>query len=164
MKLFTAGRRNLEELTPRLERWLRKADPRFASASLLSLRGANDSAGQANETYLLTLSGVSGLAEEFPLILRTSSSLEYAYFPSCSVEKQYRVMTALSRNTDLPVPNCFLFQPPGDMFDAPYFLMDRIDGQIPGDNPRYTVKGWIADGEPSLQRQFWDRTIHCLVL
>lgn len=163
MQLFTAGRRDLVELAPRLEQWLRHADSRFSSAKLLSFRGANDSAGQANETYLLTLAGVYGVVGELPLILRTSSASEHAYFPHCSVEKQYRVMTALSCNTNLPVPNCFLYQTPGDMFGAPYFLMDRIDGDIPADNPRYTVEGVIAKAGPVRQREFWDNTMQCLV-
>jgi aminoglycoside phosphotransferase (APT) family kinase protein len=158
MNLFTSGKRELEGLAPRLEQWLREADPQYADMKVVSFRPASDSAGQSNETYTLRLASEKDPAAEQALILRTAPSIKKAYFPN-SINKQYRIMTALGRNTDLPMPTCPLYEAETQLFGSAFFLMHRIEGMVPGDTPCYVDEGFVFDATPAQQAQLWNETV-----
>jgi aminoglycoside phosphotransferase (APT) family kinase protein len=39
---------------------------------------------------------------------------------------------------------------------APFVTMDRVRGRVPGDNPPYTVKGWVLELSPAEQERLYD--------
>jgi aminoglycoside phosphotransferase (APT) family kinase protein len=42
------------------------------------------------------------------------------------------------------------------LLGAPFYAMARIAGQVPGDNPPYTVDGWLLEATPAeRERLYW---------
>lgn len=67
--------------------------------------------------------------------------------PSCevSVEVQYRIMEYLRRETDVPLPPTVAFEADGSILGRPFFVMEFVDGDIPGDVPLYSQEGFLVD-------------------
>jgi len=158
--LFTEGKRDLATLLPELERWMRATVPELSQAKLASVRPANNSAGQANETYVLELESATDVDTGGGLILRTSPSRDKAYFPVCTVAKQYRIMCALRELGTVPVPSCICYESRTDLFGAPFYIMERVLGDVPADSPPYTMAGFVFDAESSQRERLWSRMIH----
>jgi aminoglycoside phosphotransferase (APT) family kinase protein len=158
--LFTGGKRDFKNLSGKLEHWLRTKDAAFSDAKILSIRPASETAGQANETYLMTVGSEADPTSRRNLIMRTAPARDKAYFPTCTVEKQYRVMSAIANVSDVPVPRCIAYESDTQLFGAPYYLMERLEGQIPGDSPPYTMSGFVAEATPAQRTHLWWRLVH----
>jgi aminoglycoside phosphotransferase (APT) family kinase protein len=158
--LFTGGKRDFTSLSPRIERWLRGTNAGFSQSKVLSVRPASESAGQANETYLMTVGSASDPSVRQNLIMRTSPSRDKAYFPTCTVEKQYRIMSALAAHSAIPVPRCIAYESSTELFGAPFYLMERVEGGVPPDSPPYTVAGFVVDADARQREHLWSRLVH----
>ena len=40
-------------------------------------------------------------------------------------------------------------------FGSPFWIMERVDGQVPSDAPPYATAGWLHDSSPAQQAQAW---------
>jgi aminoglycoside phosphotransferase (APT) family kinase protein len=69
---------------------------------------------------------------------------EYIVFPTYDVAFQVRIQQMLA-DTDVPVPHIRWFEPDKSILGVPFYLMDRINGNVPSDNPPMHEEGWIAD-------------------
>ena len=69
---------------------------------------------------------------------------EYIVFPTYDVAFQVRIQQMLA-DTDVPVPHIRWFEPDKSVLGVPFYLMDRINGNVPRDNPPMHEEGWIAD-------------------
>ena len=69
---------------------------------------------------------------------------EYIVFPTYDVAFQVRIQQMLA-DTDVPVPHIRWFEPDKSVLGVPFYLMDRINGNVPSDNPPMHEEGWIAD-------------------
>ena len=69
---------------------------------------------------------------------------EYIVFPTYDVAFQVRIQQMLA-DTDVPVPHIRWLEPDKSVLGVPFYLMDRINGNVPSDNPPMHEEGWIAD-------------------
>ncbi|MBW2376466.1 MAG: phosphotransferase family protein [Deltaproteobacteria bacterium] len=69
---------------------------------------------------------------------------EYIVFPTYDLAFQVRIQQMLA-DTDVPVPHIRWFEPDKSVLGVPFYLMDRINGNVPSDNPPMHEEGWIAD-------------------
>jgi aminoglycoside phosphotransferase (APT) family kinase protein len=69
---------------------------------------------------------------------------EYIVFPTYDIALQCRVLQTLE-GTDVPVPRVRWFEPDASILGVPFYIMDRINGEVPTDNPPMHDEGWIAD-------------------
>jgi aminoglycoside phosphotransferase (APT) family kinase protein len=79
----------------------------------------------------------------------------YTVFLEANFETQFRVMDALARHTDMPVPEMLWFEPDPSWFGSPFWIMARVEGIAPTDAPHYSVEGWLRDASPDEQARVW---------
>ncbi len=122
----------------------------------------NPSQGYSNETWLCDLAWhEDGGAPEFqPLVLRIQTTA-VGTFPDYDLTKQYRCMAAL-QNSSIPVPRLFGFEPDPALLGTPFFLMERVDGLVPNENPLYHLEGWLHELPADQQADHWMQGIDAI--
>ncbi len=139
-----------------LEQWLaRRLDVARVEVTNLVVP---QSSGFSNETFLLdaTWDGGDGTGNDAPreLVVR-SQPQTYALFPEIDLlEQQYLSMKLLREHSDVPVARVLWAEPDASVIGQPFFVMERLHGDVPGDNPPYTLAGFAVDMTPA-QRRAW---------
>jgi aminoglycoside phosphotransferase (APT) family kinase protein len=148
---FGDDERDLDETAERLARWLA---PKL-SASSRDIRIAELEAplgtGFSSDTLLFDLVHVVDGRERHEGLVARLEPTEYIVFPSYDIEQQCRVLRLLE-STDVPVPRVRWYEPDVSVLGVPFYIMDRIAGQIPSDNPPMHDEGWIADQLSATER------------
>lgn len=146
------GQRDLEETRRTLTTWLSAQLPDARNMSVENLQ-VPQATGFSNETFLFDASwdeGGTRLRNE--LVVRAQPQV-WAVFPEIDViNQQYRTMKILGESTDVPVANVRWAEPDTAVLGTPFFVMDRLYGQVCGDRPPYTVEGWYVDLTPDERR------------
>ncbi len=151
---LVAGR-DLEWSRGQLERWLGAQMPPGAGEVELSELTGPPSTGFSNETLLFDCRFREHGRERTRGLVARVKATQFQVFPEYDVERQYRVMKILGERTDVPVPRVFGFEPDESVLGAPFFVMERIEGDVPGDNPPYHVVGWVTEIRPEERARLW---------
>jgi aminoglycoside phosphotransferase (APT) family kinase protein len=84
-------------------------------------------------------------------------------FPTYDLDRQFRVIRLVGERTAVPVPTTLWSEPDPSHLGAPFFVMERVDGQVPPDVSPYPFGGnWLFDASPPDQRRLQDRTVEVL--
>jgi len=75
--------------------------------------------------------------------------------------RQARVMSTLAGH--VPVPKIWLTESDRTVLGAPFFMMERIHGRIPGDVPCWHQKGWAFDLNDAERARLHDNALSALV-
>jgi aminoglycoside phosphotransferase (APT) family kinase protein len=150
-----ADDRDLEQTAEALRAWL--ADQLSVPAQSLRIENleAPLGTGFSSETLLCDLvrNGDHGGTRE-GLVVRLEPE-EYIIFPNYDVGLQRKVLQKL-QPTDVPVPRVRGYEEDPSILGAPFYVMERVDGEIPSDNPPMHEEGWIADElSPEEREQVW---------
>jgi aminoglycoside phosphotransferase (APT) family kinase protein len=78
------------------------------------------------------------------------------------VEVQYRVMEALAEHSTVPVAPLVGFDPAGEAWGAPFFVMGHVDGRVPIESPPYVSEGFFADATPEARTTLVESGIEVL--
>ena len=127
---------------PRLHAWLagRLDDATDVQVGTITIP---TSSGMSTETVMFEATWSAGGERRAQRCVARVQPRGDALFPSYDLTREAAIMRALAAHTDVPVP-AVLFEEPGDeVFDAPFFVMERIDGEVPGDDPPFTTGGWV---------------------
>ena len=137
----------------RLAAWLARRLPDARDVTVGDLE-VPATTGFSNETVLFDAAWrQAGRTVTARLVARIQPR-RHAVFPDLDVTRQYRVMAALS-GTGVPVPRLrWLEDDPGTL-GAPFFVMDRIEGRIPSDNPPYSQEGFLVEATPAQRARLW---------
>jgi aminoglycoside phosphotransferase (APT) family kinase protein len=150
-----------EELRLRLEQWFRTKIPDAEGLRLGEIT-APGLTGFSSETMLVDGSwAVHGRPAAERWVIR-SKPTEHPVFPEYDLHAQFRVMQILREATDVPVPNVRWWEPDSAVIGEPFYVMDRVVGEAPSDNPPYTVMGFLADASPAEQRALYEKEIAIL--
>jgi aminoglycoside phosphotransferase (APT) family kinase protein len=142
-----------------LERWLPE---RLQVAGRLEVSGftSPSGSGAANETLLFNASWTEdGRRRRRRLVLRLSTSNPLHPVP---LEIHYRMYAALGGHSDIPVPEVLAYEADEGVLGAPFFVMERVEGRVPPDDPPYTAGGWVAEATPSERRQLWRHAVELM--
>ena len=143
---------DLEDLARRLEGWLAAQHPERAPLAVSQLKRSD--AGYSNITVLGELKWtLDGATQQLPIVLRIQPQ-ESSVYPDCDIVRQYRVMAALAGSA-VPVPRLLGLETDVAPLGAPFFLMQRIEGRVPNENPLYHLEGWFHDLGVDALRQHW---------
>jgi len=149
-----AGNRDLEQTRRRLTDWLRGQMPRAENLELSELTGP-PSTGFSNETLLFDASwSEDGKDLRQGLVARVKATA-FQVFPEYDVARQYRVMKILGADGSVPVPRMYGFEADDRVLGAPFFLMERIAGEVPSDNPPYHAAGWVTEIDAEARGRLW---------
>jgi aminoglycoside phosphotransferase (APT) family kinase protein len=120
----------------------------------LSNVGGPAFSGFSNETILVDATWRSGSerrSDGFAVRLEPSG---HQVFPDTAFEPQVRVIRALREN-GLPVPEILWYENDATFLGARFFVMRRVPGRAPPDNPPYHVGGWLCDVSPAVRERVW---------
>ena len=136
--------------------WLAERWPQKRNIELVDVRPPIQ--GFSNETWLLDLLWEEGgVRERVPLVLRLQPA-DVALFPSYDLSVQYRCMAQLAQ-TEVSVPRLLgeagVLPGAASPLGRPFYLMARMPGRAPIENPVYHLEGWIHDLPVARRRAVW---------
>jgi aminoglycoside phosphotransferase (APT) family kinase protein len=140
--------RDEEDTRRHLEAWLR---PRLGNDVVVSDVTVPDGSGFSNETLLFRAAWTAdGEAHRADLAARLRP-IGYAVFAEYDLSLQYRCLESVAERSSVPVPRVRWFESEEAALGAPFFVMDRVEGQVPPDSPPYTAGGWLFEASPADQ-------------
>jgi len=126
-----------------LARHLASKRPDIANLAIEGFE-APSATGFSSETRLFDLVGTrAGAAVREALVFRCAPR-GFQVFPSYDMARQARVLRALAP-TPVPVPRVELLELDPDVLGAPFYLMGKIEGRIPSDNPPMHAEGFLTE-------------------
>lgn len=141
--------RDPEATRATLVTWLEGRMPQARALAVPDLQ-IPQSSGFSNETFLFDATWEEDgkrIAREFVLRAQPPS---YALFPHIDIlEQQYLTMKLLGENTDVPVAKVYWAEADADVLGRPFYVMGRCHGEVPPDNPSYTMEGFVIDLPPA---------------
>jgi len=66
------------------------------------------------------------------------------------------------KDSGVPVANMIWLEEDAAVIGAPFFLMDRLVGEVPQDYPSYHSSGMYYDATPEQRSKMWYATLECL--
>jgi aminoglycoside phosphotransferase (APT) family kinase protein len=146
--------RDLDETRIRLARWIEQRMPGAKEVCVADLAGPKGT-GFSSDTLMFGLQyREDGEAVRRELVLRLEPTGDFLIFPEYDVALQYQVMDALW-DTAVPVPEMLWRETDPTLMGAPFYVMEKLDGQVPSDSPPYHTTGWIFDAAPEQREQLW---------
>src|SRR5687767_3612297 len=148
------AQRDREEARAALTRWIEVRQPGSEDVWVSEVGGPTYS-GYSHETLLFDArwKDVEGRRVENRFVARVKPS-RHTVFPDDAFAAEHRVMSALG-STDVPLPKVFGLEKDPAFLGSPFFVMERLDGEVPVDNPPYTTGGWLLDASNEDQARVW---------
>ena len=139
-----------------LQVWMRGrlGDPTLTVGPLRPPAGT----GVANETLLFDVARGDGAVEGYVARLATPDPLYLDY----DLSAHYRMYELMMAARSVPTPAVVGHESDPGVVGAEFFVMERIDGRVPTDNPSWGTEGFVVDAAPSQRRAMWERTVRLL--
>jgi aminoglycoside phosphotransferase (APT) family kinase protein len=110
--------------------------------------------GASNETFLCDLRWREGGEPKLlPLVVRWAP-MAYPLYPKYDMREQFRLLRGLEGSA-VPAPRVHWLEEDAAVIGSPFFVMERVDGWIPADNPSYHQSGPLFEGSPSFREAIW---------
>jgi len=147
-------KRDLDLTRKQLEQWFRERLPGAEGLAVSELAGPSNT-GFSSETLLFELAyRQDGEPRREELVARLKPTSGFRVFPSYDVGLQFRVMQILW-DTDVPVPRMRWLEESEEPLGTPFYVMDRVRGRVPSDNPPMHSAGWVAELSPAERETLW---------
>ena len=78
----------------------------------------------------------------------------FQIFPEPRFAEQFQLLQLLA-GTGIPVPPVHWHEPDPAILGAPFYVMSRIDGEVPSDMPPYHTGGWLTEVSPAERESIW---------
>jgi aminoglycoside phosphotransferase (APT) family kinase protein len=152
--------RDLELTRKQLSEWFSGLLPDARNVEIGALAGPGGT-GFSSDTLIFDLSYTeSGRSRERGLVIRIQPT-GFQLFPEYDLPAQYQIMKALGP-TDVPVPTMLWEERTGDVIGAEFYVMERVTGEAPADNPPYTAEGFVKDMTAAEQAELWNSYLQTL--
>jgi len=141
--------RDTEDLRERLERWMAGKVPSGSTVTVadVTLPAAN---GMSSETILFD---ATWDGEHHPLVARVApTESTMPVFPAYDLESQFRTMAQVREHSAVPVPAVYWSESDPDALGAPFFVMERISGDVPPDVMPYNFGSWVTEASPEQRK------------
>jgi aminoglycoside phosphotransferase (APT) family kinase protein len=148
------ARRDLEETRRQLRDWLAGKLTGASDVHVGEVGGPSDT-GFSSDTLLFDADWTeAGTRRQARLVARLKPS-GVAVFPNYDMPLQYRVVQILGSHTDVPVPRVRWLEEQETALGTPFYVMDRVEGRVPTDNPPYHIGGWVSELSPEQRTALW---------
>lgn len=138
----------------RLSDWVARQLPDAQKITLSALK--RPGAGISNETYFFDLEWTQGreLIEKH-LVVRWAPT-GFAAFPRHAYDmgQQFRLLKSLA-GTAVPVPPVLWMEEDASVIGLPFYVMEKVEGWVPGDFPPYHIAGPLFDAEEEDRAKIW---------
>ncbi|MCB1038311.1 MAG: phosphotransferase family protein, partial [Acidimicrobiales bacterium] len=162
---ITTSTRDPHELGRKLERWLATVLPPGADPTVADVVTPEGN-GMSSETILFdaawTMDG-GRLARR--CVARIEPEMDKVpVFPSYDLAMQFDVMSLVGEATTVPVPETLWHEADRSIVGAPFFVMGRIDGNVPRDVLPYTFgDNWVDAADDHQRARLQDSAVRALV-
>lgn len=143
---------DLQELTDAITRWLRQKLPLARDVSVVNIERSG--AGLSNETFLLDVAWSQGGGPEARSLVLRCPPKSFPVYPDYDLEVQYRLMECLHA-AGIPVPIMHWLEKDASVIGTPFYIMGRIDGDVPPEFPPYHSFGLYFDAPPEVRSRMW---------
>ncbi|QIS21596.1 phosphotransferase family protein [Nocardia terpenica] len=160
---LTTSARDLDDLADRLTRWLGTKVGADSPPTITNLTRPQ-AGGMSSGSVLFEASWtVGGRVDSGAYVVRMPpESGALPVFETYDLPTQYAVMAGVAELTDVPVPQLCWLETDESVLGTPFFVMRRVDGRIPEDNPPYVFVGWLFDASPDERLRLTRRTVDIL--
>lgn len=143
----------MQDTARKLQKWLTARLPQSSDLRISDLSSPSVT-GFSSDTLLFDLERVeSGRPKRDSLVIRLEPR-GFNVFPSYDVGLQFKIMKALA-STDVPVPEMLWHEPDPAPLGARFYVMRRLDGWVPSDNPPYNTSGRLFEMTPDERAAVW---------
>lgn len=154
-------RRDLELTRKRLTEWLATKLPDADDIRVSPLTGPG-ATGFSSDTLMFDLAWTEGGRERRDELVVRTKPTGFQVFPEYDLGQQFEIMRILGQ-TDVPVPRVFWMEEDESILDAPFYVMQRVSGQIPPDHPTYHTEGWVKEIPPEDRAAIWWDGLEALI-
>ncbi|MBM7369084.1 phosphotransferase family protein [Gordonia hydrophobica] len=134
------SRRDPQWLRERLDRWLKSQAGPDAEITDVTIPESN---GMSSETLLAE---ATWGGEDRRLVVRVAPQADSdPVFPHYDLDGQYRIIEHVRAHSDVPLPRLWWSEPSDAALGAPFFVMDRVDGEVPPDVMPYNFGSWVSE-------------------
>ncbi|MEX1254996.1 MAG: phosphotransferase family protein [Dehalococcoidia bacterium] len=156
---MVAQQRDMETIRASLSEWLVGKLPDADDVRLSSL--TKPGAGFSNETLLADLAWRERGEERAERLVFRLEPRDVRVFPEYDLARQVRVMRCLI-DTGIAVPTVRWLEEDQGVVGRAFYVMDRIEGEVPPDVPFYHTTGVLADATPDAREEMWWRGVETL--
>jgi aminoglycoside phosphotransferase (APT) family kinase protein len=149
---FADEERDLDETAKRLGAWLSHKLGVASDAVRVEDLDAPLSTGFSSDTLLFDLVYEKDGAQHREGLVARLEPEDYVMFPYYDVGAQAKTLRLLA-DTDVPVPAVRWSESDKSVLGVPFYVMTRVDGRIPTDNPPMHDEGWIAEELSESERE-----------
>ncbi|WP_231974768.1 phosphotransferase family protein, partial [Mycobacterium sp. E1747] len=108
--------------------------------------------GLSAETVMFTATWrADGVRVRRDLVARVAPAGRGMFY-SYDLDLEAEVMNRLRRLAHLPIPEVLCYVGDVDAVGAPFFIMERLTGTTPADDPPFTTTGWFYGLSPQRKR------------
>jgi aminoglycoside phosphotransferase (APT) family kinase protein len=160
----TTSTRDPAELRSRLEAWLAGVLPDGAGPEVSGIE-VPGSTGMSSETLLFEAAWQEGGApKKEALVARIAPDpAAVPVFPVYDMGRQFDTIRLVGELSDVPVPRVRWCEPDGAGLGAPFFVMDRVEGEVPPDVMPYNFgDSWLFHATAEQQRRLQDTSVGVL--
>lgn len=151
---------DIERVQARLKGWFERKILQAGELSLSPLQ--KPGMGLSNETFLFDLQWrEAGERKREKLVIRWRP-MRFVLFPKYDMKEQFLLMKHLE-NTGVPAPKARWLEEDESVIGTPFYIVDRIEGWIPGENPPYHVVGPLCEATPEYRAKIWWKAVDTMV-
>lgn len=138
--------RDPQEVLEAFGEWFRR-EVRSEDRPRIVSHGGPSGAGLSSDTLLLDLDWTTcGASHSRRVVLRLPPTTDaFPIFESYDFSRQVEAMQAVRHHSSAPVPEILWSDPTGEAIGIPFFVMERIDGEVPPDVMPYTWGSWVTE-------------------
>ncbi len=120
--------------------------------------------GVSSDTILFELTAVEA---GNPVTRRCVARLQpdganHPVFPRYDLALQARVIRLAGERSPVPVPTIWWEEPDPGPLGTPFFVMERVEGEVPPDIMPYPFGSWLSEADPADQRRLQDGAVGVL--
>jgi aminoglycoside phosphotransferase (APT) family kinase protein len=145
-----ANTRDPQQSADILTRWL--SDKLGRDVAVTDVEVPKD-AGLSAETMLFKADG-----RELVARVRPQGA---AVFPDYDFDAEFRALQAVGQG-GVPVPEVLWFEPDASLLGGEFFVMERLYGRVPADDPPFTVAGWVPELSDEQRATMCDNALRVL--
>lgn len=158
-----AGQLEPHVLASVLEPWMATRLPEARDVRILDVV-VPQSSGFSNETFLVDASWTDEHGTRTHELVVRSQAADHQLFPEADlVRQQFETMRLLGEHTGVPVPRMRWAERDESVLGRPFFVMDRLHGDVPADHPPYTAEGFVVDMDPATRRTWHGGALEAMI-
>lgn len=152
--------RTLEQERTILERWLATKVPAIDNLAVSDLGEAKGGGWSARIMFATVTGNRQGQPFTRKLVVRFLP--DYLLFLGTNLEMQWRFCEAMNQHSDIPVPEIIGVENDAAVLGQPFYVMERLSGEVAAQSPNYNQEGWITELPVPQRSALWRNALHTL--